>query len=149
MSEGGRQFVLEGVRADLRVLAEVRRRVAEFAGEIDLPPDTTGDVLLATYEALANVVEHAYPPGVPGTFDLVVDYSRGDGVLTVTVADRGSWKPESDTRVTRRGQGLRLMNACSDAVRVERRDAGTRIQLQWNCGQARTLLPEREPQTGR
>lgn len=141
-----RPLTFEGVQADPHVLAWARRQLAGCASELGLPPDTTGDVLLATYEALANVVEHAYPPGEPGTFDLVVENNREEAVLTVTILDRGAWKPESDNRVTRRGQGLRLMRACSDAVRVDRRDGGTQIQLQWNYGETRRSLPEREQQ---
>lgn len=153
MSEQGRRFgrrstanrhlALEGVRADLHVLAGVRRHLAEFASEVGLPPDTATDVLLATYEALANVAEHAYPPGEPGTFDLFAEHSEA-AVFTVTVVDRGSWKPESDNRATRRGQGIRLMRACSDGVRVDRRDGGTQVRLQWNYGDQRRTLPERE-----
>jgi len=127
-----RNLVIEGERADPHVLATVRRRLAEFARGIGLPPDTTGDVLLATYEALANIVEHAYPTGDAGTFDLVVEHSDEDAALTVTVVDRGSWKPESDNSMTRRGQGLRLMKALSDSVWVDRRDEGTQIRMQWN-----------------
>ncbi len=127
-----RHLVIEGERADPHVLATVRRQLAEFARVIGLPPDTTGDVLLATYEALANIVEHAYSPGDPGTFDLVVEHSDEDAALTVTVVDRGSWKPEADNSVTRRGQGLRLINALSESVRVDRGDGGTQIRMQWH-----------------
>jgi len=142
---GDRCLCLDGLPADLTALAPIRHRLAQFAREIGLPADTTGDMLLATYEALANVAEHAYPPGEPGTYDLhAVD--RPEGVLTVSIVDRGTWKPEADNSRTRRGRGIRLMHACSDSARVETGDEGTRIHLQWNYGTDRTSLPESEQQ---
>ncbi|MBH0120417.1 ATP-binding protein [Rhodococcus sp. NPDC003382] len=137
---------LDGLPADLTALAPIRHRLAQFAHEIGLPADTTGDMLLATYEALANVAEHAYPPGEPGTYDLCAVDRPDEGVLTVSIVDRGSWKPQADTSRTRRGRGIRLMHACSDSARVETGDEGTRIHLQWNYGTDRTSLPESEQQ---
>lgn len=138
-----RSLRLDDVRAELTALAPIRHRLAQFAREIGLSADTTGDMLLATYEALANVAEHAYPPGVQGTFDLRADSRPDEGVLTISIVDRGSWKPEADNSRARRGRGLRLMHACSDSARVETGDEGTRIHLQWNY---RASLPEPEQQ---
>lgn len=141
-----RRLCLDEVRADLTVLAPIRRRLAEFAREIGLSADMTGDMLLATYEALANVAEHAYPPGAEGTFDLCADDRPDEGVLIVTIVDRGRWKPEVDNSRARRGRGVRLMHACTDSARVEAGSDGTRIHLQWNYGTDRTSLPEPEQQ---
>lgn len=147
-SGGGsdRCLSLDAVPADLTVLAPIRRRLAEFTREIGLSEDMTGDVLLATYEALANVAEHAYPPGGEGTFDLRAETLSDEGILIVSIVDRGAWKPEADNSRARRGRGLRLMHACSDSARVETGGEGTRIQLQWNYGTNRTSLPDAEQQ---
>ncbi|EME23105.1 ATP-binding protein [Rhodococcus triatomae] len=146
-AEGDPQLALDCVNADPSVLTEARHRVGEFAHEIGWPPDRTTDVLLATYEALANVVEHAYPPGEQGTFDLLAVYRAEDGVLSIVIVDRGTWRPPSAHNPARRGQGLRLIRALCDSVRVEPRDGGTEIELQWNIGKPSPVsLPEREQQ---
>ncbi|CRK53527.1 Anti sigma factor [Rhodococcus sp. RD6.2] len=144
---GDRRLALESVHADPSVLTAVRHRIDGFAREIGWPPDTTTDVLLATYEALANVVEHAYPADERGTFDLLATYHHADGTLSVVIVDRGTWLPQSDDNSARRGQGLRLMRALCESVRVEPRDGGTEIELQWKSGNHRPLpLPGREQQ---
>ena len=141
-----RSLFLDGMRADLTALTSIRHRLAQFAGEIGLPADTTGDVLLATYEALANAAEHAYPSEADGTVDLRVVDHVDDGVLSVSVVDRGSWKPEVDNSRARRGRGVRLMRACSDDVRIETDDEGTRIYMQWKYGTDHASLPDVQQQ---
>ncbi len=126
-----RHLVLDRLVADPSVLGWVRGELAGFARDTMLDEDGTADFLLATYEAVANVVEHAYPPGVVGTFDLSAHYVDTTATVIATIVDHGRWQPLSDVTSTRRGNGLRLLRACSDAVHVESDDDGTRIQLQW------------------
>lgn len=137
---------LTGVEATLTALGPVRHRVAEFVAPLRLTAEAVADVVLASYEALANAVEHAYPADGPGTLDLCAGYDRGEDVLTVTVVDHGSWQPAEDTHRTRRGQGLRLIGACCDRSDVATGERGTRIRMQWECGGRRTPPPEPDQQ---
>jgi anti-sigma regulatory factor (Ser/Thr protein kinase) len=52
------------------------------------------DIVLASYEGLANVVEHAYPTDHrPGTLDIEVGFSPDTAALEVTISDNGQWRP--------------------------------------------------------
>jgi len=44
-------------------MADLRRKLIRWLGGLPLDPDSTHDITLATYEALANVAAHAYPDG--------------------------------------------------------------------------------------
>jgi serine/threonine-protein kinase RsbW len=109
-------------------LAEVRARIAAWAGGIGLPPDTVDDIVLATHEALANVADHAYPDGGG---EAVLDAACTDSEVRVVVRDHGRWQaPTSDPGW--RGRGLVIMNGLADHVDVQRADAGTRVAMLWS-----------------
>jgi len=67
--------------------------IREAAGRLGLAgPDLTG-LVRAVEEVSLNVIEHAFEPGRPATFDIVL--LRGPGQLVVAVEDRGlpfDWK---------------------------------------------------------
>lgn len=126
------RLTLDAVPADMHVLGAIRTQLTQFTHEVGLPEETVADVSLATYEALAHVVEHAYPPGQMGTFDLLAEGRTDDGVLTVAIVDRGAWKPPTDNTRSRRGRGLPLMRACSDDFRITLLRGGTEIRLHRN-----------------
>ncbi|MGY1796151.1 ATP-binding protein [Geodermatophilus sp. SYSU D00525] len=71
---------------------------------------------LAVWEAVANAVDHAYPPGRPGPVRLQAALSA-DGVLECRVGDRGSWRPP-DPAVTHRGRGPLLAERLVDSLEV-------------------------------
>ena len=127
---GDDRLSLIELRAEPAVLAPVRRALAEFLRQAGFPEDRAHDVLLACYEAMANIVEHAYPSACDGTFDLSATYDRA-GTLTVTITDRGEWKIDGPDPASRRGRGLQLVRACADRSEVVSGDAGTRVHLQW------------------
>ena len=54
------------VPADTAYLAEVRAAVIEVVGKDLFPPSKAGLIALAVDEAVANIMEHAYPPGSDG-----------------------------------------------------------------------------------
>ncbi|OQQ32087.1 anti-sigma factor [Prescottella equi] len=121
---------LKGIRAIPTELAPARASLASYMHGLGLPAVQAQDAVLAGYEAMANSVEHAYPSGCAGTFDLHA--ARGhDGVVTVTVTDHGSWKDAGTQPHAKRGRGLQLMRACSDHAEVHRGHDGTRVRLQW------------------
>jgi serine phosphatase RsbU (regulator of sigma subunit)/anti-sigma regulatory factor (Ser/Thr protein kinase) len=83
------------------------------------------DVVLATWEACANAIEHAVEPAER---TLTVRASLQSSVIRVVVKDRGTWAPHSVR--PDRGLGLQLMRALSSSVDVVQGDDGTRVTLE-------------------
>ncbi len=93
---------LTGIRAIPTELAPARASLTSYMHGLGLPAVQAQDAVLAGYEAMANSVEHAYPPGGAGTFDLHA--TRGhDGVVTVTITDHGTWKDTGTQPHAKRG----------------------------------------------
>lgn len=91
------------------------------------------DIMLATYEALSNCVEHAYRqrPG-PAEMSLDATYDADSATVQLSIADRGSWThPDDCAPEAMRGRGLTLMGALSDSVSITRRPDGTTVCLQF------------------
>lgn len=109
-------------------LRSVRLRLAEWATGAGMDRDAVDDLVLAAYEALANVADHAY---ANGTGDAWVDADRcAPDELVVVVSDRGCWRPPpSDPGM--RGRGMALISALAAEVAVHRDDAGTRVVMHW------------------
>lgn len=121
-----------GTPATVDHLARTRRILADWAASAGMNRDQVNDVALAAYEAMSNVVEHAYPDS-PGTFDLHA--MRQDNRLTVTIIDFGRWKPSSDRSATLpalRGRGLTLMKGLSAEFALVRRATGTLVRMTWS-----------------
>ena len=107
--------------------ASARRRLTDWAHQHDVPPETIADVVYAAYEAIANVVEHAYADG-EGSFTLHADDTQHQ--LCVTVSDTGTWTPPCHTPGWR-GRGIPLIRALADSVHIDAGDAGTTVELHW------------------
>lgn len=110
--------------------AALRRRFRAWVNVLtDI--DTADDLSLAVYEALANVVDHAYPGyGPPGTMRLssMASCPFGNGRdLVVTVADEGAWRPCAEPGW--RGRGLPLMRRLTESTSVVTDAQGTTVQL--------------------
>jgi anti-sigma regulatory factor (Ser/Thr protein kinase) len=109
----------------------LRRKLVAWLDELPLDPGSSYDVVLATYEALANVAAHAYPDG-GGWARLYADWA-GDTV-TVTVSDTGSGgavKRVGLPPLTAGGRGLRLIDEVTDQAIVESGEHGTRVTMIW------------------
>lgn len=115
--------------------------VRAAAGCPEGPPleDRLEDLATALYEALTNVVDHAYPAG-PGPLRVTALLTIVDGVpaglaglpwLEVEVADRGGWRP-APADPGHRGRGLLLLSRLTDAHEVQRGEDGTRVRLWWH-----------------
>lgn len=110
--------------------ALLRRRFRDWV-DVLADPDTADDLALAVYEALANVVDHAYggrPEGGEMTLWAAVSCPLLTGRdLVVTVLDEGEWRTCIDPGW--RGRGLPLMRKLTHttAILVER--TGTTVQL--------------------
>ncbi|WP_410596138.1 ATP-binding protein [Amycolatopsis sp. lyj-23] len=118
-----------GVSATPPLLTQLRRQLLAWVGHAGLPVGRIQDVVLAVYEALANVVEHAYP-GETGTLDL---HARRNGSrITVTVTDRGSWRPAPAPGLLG-GRGLPLIHTLADESAFTTTPAGTVVEMSWVC----------------
>jgi anti-sigma regulatory factor (Ser/Thr protein kinase) len=103
----------------------VRDALRAWLVGVDVDRAEGEDVVLATWEACANAIEHAVEPQL----DLVaVTAGLDDGCIRVTVSDSGRWAPPS-TRENR-GLGLRLIESLMTSVDVDESDRGTTVTLE-------------------
>ncbi|MDI2029234.1 ATP-binding protein [Saccharopolyspora sp. TS4A08] len=118
-----------GVPAAAGNLPPLRDEVDEWARAAGLGEEIAESLALATYEAMANAVEHAYADG-DGFLDL--DVVRDAAGVEVTVTDHGSWRPphESDPK---RKRGLPLIERLADEAVVTSGEHGTRVQMRWTA----------------
>lgn len=115
--------------ADVRRTGDVRRALGTWAVVAGLPSAMAADMVLAVYEALANVLDHAYPGGAEMWFGLEARL-RHD-VLTVSVTDRGRWRPPRRFPDPLRGHGLMLIRSLSHTATVSPRVHGTTVNMVW------------------
>ncbi len=108
----------------------VRREFASWLEMDVLPGELSDDLVLAVYEALANVVDHAYGD-LDG--DVRLAAHRTHGSLRVTVSDHGRWRPSTSSPF--RGRGLGVVRLLVAEVHLATDGAGTDLHL-------RSALPE-------
>jgi anti-sigma regulatory factor (Ser/Thr protein kinase) len=92
------------------------------------------DIATAFYEALANVVDHAYPEGggpVDVTARLTATGAPEQPWLEIVVADRGGWRP-APPDPGHRGRGLLLVSRLTDGYELRPVEDGTRLRLWWH-----------------
>ncbi|MDX8050860.1 SpoIIE family protein phosphatase [Lentzea sp. BCCO 10_0798] len=118
--------------AESHRLSELRGAVSEWAAAAGLSDDLAYDLVLACGEAAANVVDHAYP-GTTGTFD--TELSHTDGVVHVTVRDRGRWRPAPEDP-GHRGRGLQMIRAMADDVELDASGTGTTVSFRFSTAPA-------------
>lgn len=110
--------------------ADMRRGFRRWVAQVS-DADTADDLSLAVYEALANVVDHAYVGReTPGTMRLWAAVScplLTGRDLVVTVLDEGVWRPNHDSGW--RGRGLPLMRELTHATAILSGREGTTVQL--------------------
>ncbi|WP_225978432.1 ATP-binding protein [Gandjariella thermophila] len=111
-------------------LTPLRHALADWARRVGLSPEITHDVVLASYEAMANVVEHAYHGG-GGVLDLHATYSSEHVRVSVTVADYGRWRPPADDPGPLHGRGLSLIRTLASRAEVEPGPRGTTVRMHW------------------
>jgi serine/threonine-protein kinase RsbW len=109
-------------------LVEVRHHLQHWAAGTGLPALAVADVVLASYEALVNAVEHAYP-SEQDTVDLVAARTT-DGRVLVTVRDHGRWRPPP-LDPGPRGRGLMMIRALTHRVEIAPGQDGTTVHMEW------------------
>jgi GAF domain-containing protein/anti-sigma regulatory factor (Ser/Thr protein kinase) len=116
--------------AEKEALAGVRQILRRWLYAHGATEDETFDITVASQEACANAVEHAYGPG-HRTFQ--IDATFAGGLVRLVIRDDGRWRPP---RGTHRGRGLPLMRALMEHVDVQHTDAGTTVVLERTIGRA-------------
>ncbi len=111
------------IPADPAKLRSVRRNIARWLAGHDVPKEDVDDIVLASSEACANSIEHAYGPG-EGTVDVEAEVE--DGQVTIVVRDTGRWRA---ARNGDRGRGLPLIESCMDSCALTRGDEGTELRM--------------------
>jgi serine phosphatase RsbU (regulator of sigma subunit)/anti-sigma regulatory factor (Ser/Thr protein kinase) len=114
--------------ADPATLLRLRRTLKGWLRHAGASAEESHDIVLATCEAAANAIEHAYGPG-EAAFELDVRVTSGD--VTVGIRDRGRWRPPRDPR---RGRGLPVMRELMDAVEVDSTAEGTNVLMRRTLG---------------
>jgi anti-sigma regulatory factor (Ser/Thr protein kinase)/putative methionine-R-sulfoxide reductase with GAF domain len=121
--------LLTRLPADLESIPLMRRMLRRWLHEAGATQAQAEDLSLATSEACANAIEHAYGPE-PGILEVKASVSPSGDAL-VAVRDYGSWRPP---RGANRGRGLMLMEGLTDSVEVVRGEEGTTVQLSRRLG---------------
>jgi serine/threonine-protein kinase RsbW len=116
------------VPATAEQLGQLRHALADWATRHGLPAQTVEDMVLATYEAMANAVMHAYHGHVRGTLDLYAHADRVRGTVTVSVADYGCWRPPPPNHNSRR-RGLSLIHGLAEHAGIRRNRSGTTVTM--------------------
>jgi anti-sigma regulatory factor (Ser/Thr protein kinase) len=109
-------------------LVELRRDLRAWAEEVGLDRVTTADLVLATGEACANAIEHAYQGERPGEVELRAWLEPGEGRLAARVTDTGRWQERVHER-TGRGRGLGLIRATMTEVEIRGGPTGTTVTI--------------------
>jgi serine/threonine-protein kinase RsbW len=97
--------------------------------------DLADDLVLATSEALENVVDHAFA-SAPSAGAMSLRAEVVDDVVTIVVTDDGHWRSPT-TGPTSRGRGLTLMESLAE-VEVRHGDGGTTVTMRRPLAHDRT-----------
>lgn len=111
-------------------LTGLRHALAEWAEEVGLAAADREAMTLASYEAMANTVEHAYADELEGVLDLRAVRDPAQGRVVVTVTDYGRWKPVPADPGTR-GRGLPLIRGLTPAAAITPSPQGTTVSMSW------------------
>lgn len=157
----------ECLPVDDRAPSWARRRLKQWLASYGWPADNLDDLVIATNEAVANAVEHAYPGG-PDRPAHAIDRTadEGDGAdradeadgatisldacveqadegahrVVITVRDGGRWQPPRCERGFR-GRGLIMMRVLTESVAFSTSSAGTQVTMVGRPAQLRSEVP--------
>ena len=122
-------------------LRAVRTALRGWLAPLHLDSATEDNLILATNEAVANAVDHAYPPALGGqgagsdgagnnradnTVDITLHLEPG--TVSVEILDRRTWQAPA-AEPTGRGLGIPLMHQLVASVQIHHDDRGTRVLL--------------------
>jgi len=107
-------------------LVGLRRDLRSWLLDHDVSARRQSDVLLGVGEACTNSIEHAYPQQPRGRID--VDLADHGPHLSVTVRDRGRWRPVGQ-HSRYGGRGTSIMQEVSDRFRRVTSPDGTTVTM--------------------
>jgi serine/threonine-protein kinase RsbW len=130
-------------------IRRVRHSITEWTTLLGLPAAQVYDIAIASYEAMANTVAHAYLNHNPddtyidndsGTeadaavLDIVATTHRDDDgfFVVVNVTDYGSWRDPESTP-SRPRFGCLLMYGLTDQCSIASSASGTTVELTWRA----------------
>ncbi len=111
--------------ADLGSMDVVRDAMRTWLRGVELDRSQAEDVVLATWEACANAIEHAVEP-IERIF--AVHAALEGPLVRVTVGDTGRWAQPSGRED--RGLGMQLMDSLVTSVVVTKSPTGTTVTLE-------------------
>lgn len=111
-------------------LAGLRRALAQWAARVGLSDEDSEALVLASYEAMANSVEHAYRDQTQGLLDLRGEVDDEQGRVVITVTDYGRWRPPQPSGGLR-GRGLPLIQGLTSTSTITPTTAGTTVTMFW------------------
>ncbi|HEX6359990.1 ATP-binding protein [Actinophytocola sp.] len=111
-------------------LAGLRHALAEWAVRAGLPEEDTEALVLASYEAMANTVEHAYRDQTQGLLEVKAQVDDASARVVVTVTDYGKWKPPQPGGGLR-GRGLSLIRGLTKTATINPTTGGTTVTMFW------------------
>ncbi|HEY1740066.1 MAG TPA: ATP-binding protein, partial [Acidimicrobiia bacterium] len=110
-------------------LSPVRTDLRRWLAQIGCGEPTASDLVLAISECAANVVEHAYPPGVTGPLEIIAGIAPDDiggSEIKVDIRDHGRWRAPRDVGG---GRGHELVRQLVDDAAFHTGDGGTSVAL--------------------
>jgi serine/threonine-protein kinase RsbW len=123
--------LLIALRAEPTAARVVRHRMRAWLARWGWDGDDLDDIIMAVDEAVANVVDHAYrllpEPGDVHVYAWVTRDPRGRR-LTVSVTDKGRWRPVP-ADPGHRGRGLLMMSTCMASLHIEHSSGGTSVTM--------------------
>jgi serine/threonine-protein kinase RsbW len=114
-------------RANAYHARQLRIALRQWLHTAGVAPTLAEDLMLAGYEALANVVEHAYPPDHPHP-GMRLQAQVCLPLLRITITDHGCWRPPT-SEAAYRGRGLAVMRAVTTRAHLIQSTHGTTVIL--------------------
>jgi serine/threonine-protein kinase RsbW len=118
---------------DERLLRASRRAVAACLEEFVASAEVVNDVVVAVNEACTNVLRHASPAGIGGTYRLRTELTAQEVVIEVVDDGIGfdSMHQQAGDLLATSGRGLDMLRRLMTTVEVEspRPDGGTRLMM--------------------
>lgn len=108
-------------------LPALRNHLTGWLRDAGAPGELTARVVLAMNEAVTNAIAHAYRYEPSGSVRVAAQL-RDDHTVSVTVADRGRWRPARPIEGTG-GRGVLMMQECVDRVLIDRAPEGTTVTM--------------------
>ena len=111
--------------AELSSAALARTALRRFLATTTLGERRSFDAVVATGEAVANAIEHAYDRRPNQSFVVRARYERES--CTIVVEDAGTWS-DVEPLITR-GRGIAMMRELCDTLDIDRTPNGTYVAL--------------------